>query len=1061
MNTRHLWPLVLFATITQLRADSIWIEGEDAQTRETTRHPWYDQVKKEVLSGGNWISHFNANKAGMAGYTLEASDAGAYTFWIRANHVKSSLSYRLNGGSWQAIDLSAGQRGPMNIAADNKPDLRFISWAKVGAVQLKAGPNSIEFRMDSEAQNHGAIDCFCLTTDAWVPSGATKPGLSGGEQTSAGPADAIWIEGESPSRRAVKPHGWYDSVRKDVLSGGAWLSNYSDDHVGTAQYDFNVVEADAFTLWVRANPLRARLSYRLDDQSEWNPIDLTRDQRGNMNIAADNKPDMRFITWVKIGKIELTAGKHTIRFQMDSELHNHGAIDCFAFVRIPFVPSGAQKPSVTTGKARPDDWFAAIFDDDPLSPDSVIDMSRLIEAPAGQKGFLRRDADRLRFEQSDQPMKFWAIGGAPGGRTPQEMTQAAKWYRKHGINLVRQHTATGAVGLMDANGNFDQERLDTYDRWFAALKEQGIYTTWSVIYPHHGPFLQKHDGYDPDYFAELDQGDEHHDGNRQAIVVNDFINLDRRLQDIAFRYFDKLLNHTNPHTGIKYKDDPALAILEFQNESNAFFHTLNVLRGDKYPLFARMMRRAFFEFVKNKYSTQAAVARAWNNRWDRSDDWEAGELGLMGAYHWGSDGPLHEFKGQQRRAGDYIEFLARLQRDYYARREADVRRVGFRGVTVTTAWKSGGPAASMANLYSDTAANMIDRHNYFGGGDGGHGIVEGKVSNQTHLSQPGRGLLGLALFQLEDRPFGVSEWSMMPPAPFKAEAAPLYAFYGMGLQGWDASYHFNCGAHRMGDGWPSLGKYVTYTPHYMGQFPALAFAVHNGHIQEGEIVASRRLTREDVFSGKDALGQALSGGSHDEKELVGKLVTPPEAVAVGRVTIKFGKESAIKQNVKPYWDQQSKTLKSTTGQLVWNYGDRYVEVRSPKTQAIIGFAQAKTIDLPGVTVQVQTPFVSLIFTPLDNAALDQSQHILITAMARDKQTGAVYNADWSRLEQVGGPPLLMEPVQATLQFKGDTPAEVRPLDLYGVPRDETVDLQSNGSFTIDGTYQTYYYEVKR
>jgi len=1048
--------------VNPLHAESIWVEGEDAQTKQTTRHPWYDQVKKEVLSGGQWISHFDPQKQGLAGYALDAPVAGEYTFWLRANHVKSSLSYRLNGGQRQAIDLSRSQRGAMNIAADNKPDLRFISWVKVGAVSLKAGPNSLEFRMDSGPQNHGAIDCFCLTTDAWVPSGTTKPGASAASQeTAAGPEDAIWIEGEAAGTKSVKPHSWYDQVKKDTLSGGNWLSNFSDSHVGIARYEFDVVEADTFSFWMRANPLRSSLSFRLDGGGEWSSIDLNRDQRGLMNIAADNKPDLRFITWVKVGKIDLAAGRHSIEFKMDSQLHNHGAIDCFTFVRIPFVPSGASKPSIKTGNAGPSDWFPVIFDDDPLSPESVIDVSHLIESPAGGKGFLRRDGSRLRFERSDRPVKFWAINTGPGDKTPEEMVQAAKWFRKHGINLVRQHTMINAVGLLDDNGNFDPDRLDQYDRWFAALKQQGIYTTWSVIYPHHGPFLQKQDGYDPEYFAELDRGDEHHDGNREAIVVNDFINLDRRLQAIAFRYFDKLLNHTNRYTGLKYKDDPALAILEFQNESNVFFHTLNVLRGDKYPLFAKAVRRMFFQFVKDKYGDQAAVARAWSNRWDRGDNWESGELGLMGAYHWGSDGPLHEFRGQQRRAGDYIEFLARLQRDYYARREAEVRSAGFRGVTVTTAWKSGGPAASMANLYADTAADMIDRHNYFGGGAGRHVIVEGDASNQSHLDQPGRGLLSLALFQMGDRPFGISEWSMMPPAPFKAEAAPLYAFYGMGLQGWDAVYHFACGSHRMGDGWPNLRKYVTETPHYLGQFPALAFAVHNNHFKEGTVVAERRLTRDDVFAGKDVLGQALSGGGHDDKELVGKLATPPEAVAIGRVTISFGKESALEQNLTPHWNQQAKTITSTTGELVWRYGDRFVEVCSAKTQGVIGFAQDRTIDLPSVTVTSRTPFVSLILTPLDNETLDRSSHILITAMARDKQTGAVYNADWSRLEQVGGPPLLMEPVQASFRIKGDTPAQVRALDVYGVPTDKTIDATSDGSFSIDGTYQTYYYEVKR
>ncbi len=884
--------IILLLRSAPAGAESIWIEGEDASVKQITAHPWYNSVKKEALSEGAWAGHFNADKQGLLAYEFPAAGAGNYRFWLRANHVKSSLSYRLNGGAWQAVDFSGDQRGAMNIASNNAPDLRFISWVKVGDVPLKKGANRIEFRMDSGPQNHGAIDCFCLTTDAWVPS-------------------------------------------------------------------------------------------------------------------------------------------------------------------------GARKPTVSSGDAGPADWFPVIFDDDPLSANSVIDMSHLIEAPAGRHGFLKRHGAALRFEKATQPVKFWAVGAAPGDKTPGQMKQAARWYRKHGINLVRQHTVLGIVGLMNANGKFDPEKMDRYDRWFAALKEQGIYTTWSVIYPHHGAFLQKHDGYDSELFAELDASDTNHDGQRGPIVVNDYINLDRRLQDIALRYFDKLLNHTNPHTGLKYKDDPALAVLEFQNESNVFFHTLNGLRTGNPPKYARAMRRMFFQFAQEKYKTRAAVARAWKNRVDRHDNWEAGELGLMGAYHWGADGPLHEFAGQFRRAGDYIEFLAKLQRSYYSRREAEVRKIGFGGVTVTTAWRSGGPAGSMANLYADTAADMIDRHDYFGGGEGRHRIVEGAVINKTHLDRPGTGLLSLALFQVEDRPFGVSEWSMMPPAPYKAEAAPLYAFYGMGLQGWDASYHFNCGSHRMGDGWPNLSKYVSHTPHYMGQFPALAFAVHNNHIQEGKVVAARRLSRDDVFAGKDVLGQSLAGGGHDDKRLVGRLTTPPEAVAVGRVTIGFGEGNSTKMDLAPFWDKTKKTLTSTTGQLIWNYGERCVEVRSPKTQGVIGFTGQATYDLPGLTAQIKTPFVSLVLTPLDDEDLSSSSRILITAMARDKQTGAVYNAGWSRLEQLGGPPLLMEPVQATLRIKGATPAAVRPLDIYGVPKKKQVNVQPDGSFTIDGTYRTYYYVVER
>ncbi|MEQ8790764.1 MAG: hypothetical protein RIC55_30985 [Pirellulaceae bacterium] len=870
--------------------------------------------------------------------------------------------------------------------------------------------------------------------------------------------ESIWVEGEAARTQDVARNGWYDSVKKDVLSGGAWLSHFNDDRPGVAEYTIKAEQGGEYTLWVRANHLRSEISFRVGD-GPWQPVDLSKDRRGAMNIAVDNKPDLRFISWVKAGRAKLAAGDNKFSWKFDSKLHHHGAIDCFCLTNDGWVPSGVQKPGEAP-PAGPDTWFPVVFDVDPLSPESRTDVSRLVEAPAGQHGFLKRDGDHLRLEHAEKPIKFWGIGSDPGRMTPEQMRQAARWYRKHGVNLVRQHTVLGATGLLNARGQLDAERLDHYDRWFAALKEEGVYSVWSVIYPHHQPLLQAGDGYDKARFAELASLSE---GGRRGgpLEVNDFINLDRELQDIALRYFTTLLEHKNPYTGLAYKDDPALAILEFQNESNLFFHTLNSLREGKPPIFAARMRRAFFEFVKQKYGDKSAVAKAWGGRWDRDDRWDEGELGLMVAFHWGAEGPMYEYKDQHRRAGDYLEFLAGIQRDYFARRQQEVRAAGFQGVTVTTAWKAGGPSASMPNLYCDTAADMIDRHNYFGGGDGGHRITEGKVVTTTHLDQPGRGLLSLGLFQMADRPFAVSEWSMLPPSPYKAEAAPLYAFYGMGLQGWDAVCHFNCSAAAMGDGWPNLSKYVSHTPHYMGQFPALAFAIHNGHLREGDVVAARRLSRDDVFSGRDVLGQALSGGGFDNKEFAGEPVTPPEALAVGRVTIAFGPTSSNRLEVEPFWNRETKTLSATTGELAWHYGAKRVEIRSEKTQGIIGFAGDAPVKLPGLTADVKTPFVSLLFTPLDDQPLAASRQILVTAMARDKQTGAEYNDDWSQLKTVGGPPLLMEPVEAVLKLEGDRPVEVTPLDLYGVPQQATIAIGADGSFAIDGTHRTYYYEIRR
>lgn len=110
----------------------------------------------------------------------------------------------------------------------------------------------------------------------------------------------------------------------------------------------------------------------------------------------------------------------------------------------------------------------------------------------------------------------------------------------------------------------------------------------------------------------------------------------------------------------------------------------------------------------------------------------------------------------------------------------------------------------------------------------------------------------------------------------------------------------------------------------------------------------------------------------------------------------------------------------------------------------------------------KTPFVSTIFTPLDDLPLAQSKRILITALAQDKQAGTCYSADGTQLEATGTAPLLLEPVQALIKFTGTKPLYITPCDHYGVPMDDkSLPVRDDGIFEIDGTYRAYYCEVWR
>ena len=153
----------------------IWIEGENPTESNVNRHSWYSGVDHSQLSGGNLLSHFDDNRAGEASYQFACKTAGDYELWLRTNPILSSLSFSLNGALSTSIDLQKGKRDEINIAADKKPDLRFLAWIKVGRVRLRQGGNRMLFHFNSEKHHHGYLDCFVFSATPILPRGALKP----------------------------------------------------------------------------------------------------------------------------------------------------------------------------------------------------------------------------------------------------------------------------------------------------------------------------------------------------------------------------------------------------------------------------------------------------------------------------------------------------------------------------------------------------------------------------------------------------------------------------------------------------------------------------------------------------------------------------------------------------------------------------------------------------------------------------------------------------------------------------------------------------------------------
>ena len=153
-------------------------------------------------------------------------------------------------------------------------------------------------------------------------------------------------------------------------------------------------------------------------------------------------------------------------------------------------------------------------------------------------------------------------------------------------------------------------------------------------------------------------------------------------------------------------------------------------------------------------------------------------------------------------------------------------------------------------------------------------------------------------------------------------------------------------------------------------------------------------------------------------------------------------------------------------QLIWDQGRERILIQTERIQGVVGKGGVIQLAAAGrgplvTRLDIKTPFVSLLLTPLDDLPLAQSRHVLITALARDRRTGARYSLDGKSLLAAGTAPLLLEPVQATIKLAGPPPISIRPLDPYGVPKKETLGAGKDGSFQIDGRSRAYYYEVRR
>ncbi len=846
----------------------------------------------------------------------------------------------------------------------------------------------------------------------------------------------IWIEGEKPTRTDVTRHPWwYDKVKRDQLSGGDLISNWSDKKPGLVEYSFSAGSAGQYEFWVRANPVEAGLSYRLNG-GEWVAIDMSKEATGNVNIADDGKIDLRFLQWAKAGKVSLQKGDNTIAFRMDSKNNNHGMLDCFVFSGEPFTPRGTLKPNQLAAEARQvaeenKGWFAFSPPAEKFADTSGFDLRSLNEKVAGEGGFIAVKGSHFVHGRTGQLVRFWAVNGPSGNLKDRDnLRRCARLLAKYGVNMVRFHG-----GYFDQQGEVDLAKVKHGSDVVQAMKAEGIYTHFSIYFPlwltpkANTPWLMGYDG-KKHPFAAL------------------YFNKDFQKQ---YQSWWKALLLTPDENGKRLIDEPAVSSVEIINEDSYLFWTF--AEGNIPDPQLQLLEKQFGDWAAKKHGSIKGAIQAWRGLKLKRDNVAEGRLAFR---------PLwNMFNEKHPRDKDTAAFLLESQMSFYNETCRFLRGLGFKGLITCSNWTTASPQVlGPLEKYSYTVGDFIDRHGYFEcnhkGDNAAWSIRTGHTySDRSALrfegEQPGKPKLFVHPVMdphYNGKPSMISETTFCRPNRYRSEAPLYYAAYGA-LQDSDCIVHFalDSASWAVKPGF-FMQQWTIMSPSMAGQFPATAMIYRKGLVAVGDELAQINLKLADLLELK---GTPLpQDAAFDELRLkdvpAGTEIKPGNVIDplihyAGRTSVNItdqGGQSKLADLAK-FVDRSKQTITSTTGQVKLDYGKGILTINAPAAQGVGGnLRDAGDVQLKDVAITCDMDLAHIVAVSLDDKPLASSRRILLQVMTEEK--GSNFQAQSiggnnKRIVNIGQDPWLVKEIGGTVRFTRPDAArlKVTALDLAGYP----------------------------
>ncbi len=420
-------------------------------------------------------------------------------------------------------------------------------------------------------------------------------------------------------------------------------------------------------------------------------------------------------------------------------------------------------------------------------PSCLLDLSDRLSAPAGSKGFLFVGTDGHFYFADGTRARFWGINVAKDSvfQPNETINRVCDLFAQAGINLVRLHHVDDVGGLLPPGRaglgqRLEPTALDRVDYWIAALKQRGIYVYLDLL----------------DYRTFTEQ-----EGIVNAAALGRAAKpvalFNEKLIDLQMEFArDLLVRHVNPYTGLRYRSDPAICLIEICDE-NSIVGSFSKWGQIPSPYREELIRRWNF-WLREQYGTTVALQRAWGvasppptapaptTRGAPRLPAAAGNPGGVGPAEKLENGTVAlpgvspDLTTYEVRLSDVRRFAGSLERDYLKQMVTFLRSLGVQ-VPITAVTEPDSPPSLLA---AADALDFITGNYYYA-----HPVykdtyppgVKGtfEVSNMLATYGPDTAARRLCGSRVAGKPLVMREWNCCWPNPYRAaglvEAAALAA----------------------------------------------------------------------------------------------------------------------------------------------------------------------------------------------------------------------------------------------------------------------------------------------